>query len=186
MARGRPRKVYAQLDLAHDDEVRLAAHLRATILRDGYPLKGLTAPWYVPAADEHLGDSLTLKWSADYRIRFPDDWKRMLRTLRKSGGSTTWTQATAHKKSRRDVPELAAGDSVLSDGDDPVYLQDLAHLMTLYPGMNRAHRHKRQPMHRYQSFGDGAFVDPDEQAEIPINVAFVLISEEPNDSVSAA
>jgi hypothetical protein len=185
MARGRPRKAYAQLDLAHDDEVRLAAHLRATILWDGYPLKTLTAPWYVPAADERLGDSLTLKWCADYQVRFLDDWKRMLRTLRKSGGSTTWTQATAVKKSRRDVPELATGNSALSDGDDPVYLQDLAHVMALYPGMNRAQKHKRQPLHRYQSFGDGAFIDPDEPAEVPIYVAFVLISEA-DDSVSAA
>jgi hypothetical protein len=182
--RGRPRKEYPKHPLAPKDEARLSAHLRESILWDGYPLRPLTAPWYMPAADERLGDSLTLAWLKEYRELYPDDWTRMLRTLRKSGGSKTWGQARARKKNYRDVPELANGDSILGDGDDPVYLQDLAHVMTLYPGMNRAHKNKRQPIHRYQTFSAGAFVDPDEPAEInlvvvqkAIYVAFAPIRE---------
>jgi hypothetical protein len=100
----------------------------------------------------------------------------MLRALRKSGGSTTWKQPTAQKKSKRDVSDVTTGDNILSEGGEMVYLQDLAHVMTLYPGVNRAHKHKRQPVHRYQTFGAGAFIDPAEPPEIFINVAFVPIS----------
>jgi hypothetical protein len=184
--RGRPRKKYARhagaLAPGSLDWQRLAKLHEATVLRAGYRLDALPAVWYKPATDERLGDGLTVAWLAEYRALYPDDWQRMLRTFRKSGSSTTWTQATAHKKSQRDVRELASGNTILSDGDDPVYLQDLAHLMTLYPGMNRANKHKRRPIHRYPTFGDGAFIDPDEPAEIPIYVAFVPISERASDS----
>jgi hypothetical protein len=153
--RGRPPKSYPRLRVAPADDERLSKHLQATVLRDGYPLKGLPAQWYVPAADERLGDRLTLQWMADYRAEHPDDWKRMLRTLRKLGGSTTWTQATAHRKATHEVPDQVIGESVLSDGDESVYLADLAHLMGLYPGINGAQ--KLQPFNR-----DGAYIDLNE------------------------
>jgi hypothetical protein len=121
--------------------------------REPYPYLSL-AP-----ADARAGDALTVAWLSDYRALFPDDWERMLRTLRKSGGSTTWTEATVRKKSKRDVPDqVIDGSTVLSDSDEPVYLRDLAHLMELYPGING-------PQHRGRSiFTGGAYIDPDELA----------------------
>jgi hypothetical protein len=148
--RGRPRKAYAELDLSPDDDRRLRKHLAATF-HDAGP----SPHWYVPFPQERLGDGLTLKWIADYRAEYPDDWKRMLRTLRKSGGSTTWAQATAARKGRREIPDRILGDSILSDGDDPVYMADLAHLMGLYPGINGAQ--KLRPTNR-----EGAYIDLDE------------------------
>ena len=206
--RGRPRKEYEKLKLDPDDWKRLADHHAETFHDTVSP----------------LGDRLTLKWITDYRAQYPDDWERMLRTLRKSGGTTTWTEATLRKKSKRDVPDQVSGDSILSDGDEPVYLSDLAHLMELYPGING-------PQHRGRStFSGGAYIDPEEiarpdyeighrlSAEVkrlrfsgsavleaiardereclealhgrfwkssrPIYVAFVPISERPNDSLS--
>ena len=162
--RGRPRKRYPELRLAEDDWERLAKHHAETF----------------HGTVSLLGDRLTLKWITDYQARYPDDWERMLRTLRKSGGATTWTEATLRKKSKRDVPDQVTGDNVLSDGDEPVYLSDLAHLMELYPGSNG-------PQHRARStFSGGAYIDPGEIAHPDYEIGHRLSAEVKRLGFSAA
>jgi hypothetical protein len=97
--RGRPRKSNPYQSLAPDDEALLASLLRVTILRDGYRLEPLPTRWYMPAADELLGDTLTVAWLDGYRARHRKEWARMRHN---SVGYPSWTVKTARRLTARE------------------------------------------------------------------------------------
>jgi hypothetical protein len=125
------------------------------------------------AKEDRLGDAITRQWLRDYAATYPTDYGRMqdrfvaravkgecigedgYGPLQQSAYSTK-AESTLRKDARlwkSREPTRFVGANVLSDGDDPVFLEDLAHVKWLFPGIHGAQ--KLQHVNR-----GWAYVDP--------------------------